>query len=180
MHAIAKSNFELGVGSTEKAVAYIEEQEKNMKDLIKSSTFDLGIEKKEDNILILDPFVIYDLDREEQEKKYYFPVTWECSDQIIAVVCLLDTTVGWQYTIGTDWVEELNSINYKDQDYIFYIDNGTLVAQNKVKKKVLFGKQMENDFDEKTVEAKKEIISNKFKRAKRIDVEENGKRKEKN
>lgn len=158
------------------AAAYIEEQENNMKDVIKSCALDLGIEKKEENISILDPFVIYDLNRKEQEKKYYFPVTWEHSNRIIAVVCLLDTTVGWQYTISTDWTEELNSINYKNEDYIFYIYNGTLVVQNKVKKKVFSGKKIEHDFDEKTVEKKKEIISNKFNRAKKIDVEENGKR----
>lgn len=161
---------------TDTADAYIEQQRENIRDILASCSADLNIDQCSENIRIGDSFVVYDLEKPEQEGLYYYPIMREGSDQIIALISLMDTSVGWQYTIDTNWVDELNSINYNKEDYIFYTDNGSLVAQSKKKKKMLTGKGVKDDFDNKSLETKKKIMRTKFKWIKKIDVEEKMKR----
>ena len=66
------------------------------------------------------PFVIYTLDREEQEESVYYPLVDEEKEKIRAVITVVNTTEGWQYTISEDWAEKLNDADYLNKDYLFY------------------------------------------------------------
>lgn len=171
--AFTKTEEMTDLVSLDDATLYMKSQKDSIKHIIYSCSTDLGIKLKNADIKFAEPFVVYDLKKETQEKTYYYPIMWDNSDQIIAVVCLMDTTVGWQYTINTNWADILNDLKYSKDNYIFYASEDTLVAESEHKKKVMSGKKIKDDFDDKTLEVKRKIIQNGYRKVKKIDVEEN-------
>ena len=66
----------------------------------------------ESNYSLGAPFVIYDLDTEYQTERYYFPVLDE-KDEVILMIIINGTTVGWGLTASEEMVDELNQIAYE-------------------------------------------------------------------
>lgn len=104
------------------------------------------------------PFVVYNEDLNVQEQILYYPVAVTDTKKVVAVISLMNTTVGWRYCIDTDWVDELNQSHYMNsqEDFIFYFSNEKFVVQksnsNDQKSKNSLASQ---EFDDKSFERKK-------------------------
>lgn len=116
------------------------------------------------------PFVIYTLDRDEQEESIYYPLVDEENRIIKAVVTVVNTTEGWQYTISEDWAEKLNGADYLNQDYLFYQNEGNITAQSKDRKTIINGGSVKDDFDDKSINVKEKTIKKKMKKWRKLDI----------
>lgn len=141
--------------------------------------FDMDAERGSE-LLIGKPFVVYDESKSIQDEILYYPVAESDSNKVVAVISLMNTSVGWQYCIDSDWADELNQWNYMDskEDFIFYYKDGSLVAEtsnseNQKSKNIL----KSQDLDHKSFENKKQIVKAKMRNWRKIDVEENRKSK---
>ena len=110
------------------------------------------------------PFVIYTLDREEQEESVYYPLVDEEKEKIRAVITVVNTTEGWQYTISEDWAEKLNDADYLNKDYLFYQKEGNITAQSGDRKVILNGDAVKDVFDDKSISVKEKTIKKKIKK----------------
>lgn len=116
------------------------------------------------------PFVIYTLDREEQEESVYYPLVDEEKEKIRVVITVVNTTEGWQYTISGDWAEKLNDADYLNKDYLFYQKEGNITAQNGDRKVILNGDAVKDVFDDKSVSVKEKTIKKKIKKWRKLDI----------
>lgn len=57
-------------------------------------------------------YIIYDASKAIQESSYYFPV-YE-NNEVVLVVNVIESNEGWNISVGTDEIEALNEINYKE------------------------------------------------------------------
>lgn len=116
------------------------------------------------------PFVIYTLDREEQEESVYYPLVDEEKEKIRAVITVVNTTEGWQYTISEDWAEKLNDADYLNKDYLFYQKEGNITAQSGDRKVILNGDAVKDVFDDKSISVKEKTIKKKIKKWRKLDI----------
>lgn len=158
---------------------YLSTQMNQIESVLVSCKKDLNIRADECNKLMVgDPFVVYNEDQNVQEQILYYPVAVKDTKKVVAVISLMNTTVGWQYCIDADWADELNKAHYMEskEDFIFYFSDKKFVVQksdsNDQKSKNILTTQ---EFDDKSFESKKQIMKAKMRNWRKIDVEENRK-----
>lgn len=158
---------------------YLLTQIDQIKLVLVSCKEDLNIRADECNKLMVgNPFVVYNEDQNVQEQILYYPIAVTDTKKVVAVISLMNTTVGWQYCIDTDWADELNQSHYmqSQEDFIFYFSNEKFVVQKSKdddqKSKNILAAQ---EFDDKSFESKKQIMKAKMRNWRKINVEENRK-----
>lgn len=92
-------------------------------------------------IVVAKPYIIWN-PLENQEAIYYFPLAIE--DRVFAVLAVLDTEDGLMVQYGTDISEQLNEINYLNENIIFYEYNGNLLAESKNECAVIYNFSIDN------------------------------------
>lgn len=81
------------------------------------------------DIRIGEPFIIYDINDIEQQGIYYYPLIG-ANNQYIFLITIIDTNHSLQYSLGNDFVDELNRIDYYNTDYVFYKNDDKIIAQS--------------------------------------------------
>lgn len=108
------------------------------------------------------PFIIYNLDEEQQQKEiYYFPI-FDSNKQVVLVFSVIGTNIGWTHCISQEMVDALNGMNYpKSSNYIIYKSGDNLVAESEKNLHVMSGRVDSNinKFSSIGFEEKKEIVS---------------------
>ncbi len=129
----------------------------------------------ESNYSLGAPFVIYDLDTEYQTERYYFPVLDE-KDEVILMIIINGTTVGWGLTASEEMVDELNQIAYEEEDYIFYESDDIIIAENDVKITNFSNEKNEKclQFEKKEFREKQKIVSEEINSSQKTDVTDTG------
>ena len=122
-------------------------------------------------------YIIYDASKAIQESSYYFPV-YE-NNEVVLVVNVIESNEGWNISVGTDEIEALKEINYKENGGIVYIADNVVYAENGENKAVLYsntGSVIENDmscdFEKLEFEEKSEIVEDKQKMVRAVEIEE--------
>lgn len=152
----------------------------NFKDIISSGKYfceDLGVKSDElDDTYIGNPFYVYDSSTDNEI--FYYPIISNVDNKIILVVTVMDTNNGWTIEYNTNLVDPLNDINYASGEYIFYNENGSIIADNSESRVVLETNETtenDSDFTKKDFYEKVTAISSKIKTLKEIDTEDNTK-----
>ncbi len=148
-HIEEKMN-QITAGATE----FVNENLDIMKTLVKECAEDLGIDKKElENTELGKPFLVYKIDQSNQDELFFYPVINKNTDTVLYIVNIVGTTVGWQYSINTDFVDELNDIDWSNKnDYIFYESDDKIMAQSLSEEYPFSDNNIVNDFiDEKLI-----------------------------
>ena len=100
----------------------------------------LGIDKNDmKNISIGNPFIIYSLSDSNQSEIYYYPIIDNRDNKVVITVDVMKMTDSWTYSIGTEYVEYLNKINYTNSEYIFYSYGDYIYSDDGNKSTVLYG-----------------------------------------
>ena len=152
---------------------FLEKEENNVKKLIVSCKKEFGINvMSEEELFIGEPFAVDDNEQLVQEETLYYPIQRVNSQSAVAILSLINTTVGWQYSIDTNWVDELNRSGYlqSKEDYLFYVKDGQLCAE---KSNNVPLSKTEKDYQNNSFEIKKKQLKEKMKKWKKVDVEEN-------
>lgn len=159
---------------TPEATQYMEDEWEDIQQVLVSCEKEFGIVKQEvENLALANPFVIYDVESDTQEKCIYFPLVNRNSKKIVAVVALVKTTIaGWQYTISRDWAERLNELDYLGKEYLFYQVEGNITAEREEAKFILNGKGINDDFDDRSYREKEQEIKEKMRKWEKLDVKE--------
>ncbi|SEW10270.1 hypothetical protein [[Clostridium] fimetarium] len=101
----------------------------NMLEVVKSMLDIFNIKPSNlNNLTIGTPFIIYELDRDDQDGIFHYPVF--DNDKVILNVSIMVVTSGLSISIDQDMVPQLNSINYASGSCIFYESNGSIVAES--------------------------------------------------
>lgn len=118
-------------------------------------------------------FVIYDLNSQPQNELYYLPVIAE--DNIIDTVSIVNTNLGYSFSVSNEYSEELDSIDYDNKDYIFYMSKNNLVADNGVSQKAIKGiiDSQAIDFLKKPIYEKLAFICNKKQQLQETNLNDN-------
>lgn len=161
--SVAKENADIVSYIPKEGMVYFNE---NYKSMLKCITEDEGVVIDISKMKIGVPYVDYIID-EVQNPIYHFPVIYK--SKIIYVIDLAESEQGYVLAIGTDFVDKLNQIDYQNKEYIFYQENGELIAENEDgKTKIYSNNSVKNYSIEKTkfyaksFRAKKEAIYNKI------------------
>lgn len=75
------------------------------------------------------PYVIY-LPWEIQDEIFYYPVLDTGTEKVVSVVGLIGTDQGYVYEISNRMVEVLNELDYAHNNWIFYVYDQKLYAEN--------------------------------------------------
>ena len=130
-------------------------------------TLNIEIDDME-KITIGTPFLIYSLSDSNQSEIYYYPVININNNQIIVTIEVLKNALAdeWTYNIGTEYVDSLNKINYKDGQYIFYDYNGEVYYDNGIQSLTFSNKKTSakivENFKQLDYSRKIETISNRI------------------
>ena len=143
----------------------------------------LGIDKNDmKNISIGNPFIIYSLSDSNQSEIYYYPIIDNRDNKVVITVDVMKMTDSWTYSIGTEYVEYLNKINYTNSEYIFYSYGDYIYSDDGNKSIVLYGngnetgKEKVKAFQQLDCSKKIEAISNRistFEQKKNNDLQPN-------
>lgn len=110
---------------------------------MKTATEEFNIEKnKLKNVELGDPFVIYDLDTSVQNEEIYYPVISIDFQEVVFVITVIGTTCGWEHSIGTDMVEELNELDYAKKDEVVFFECNDVITGQSVSQKINFSNNM--------------------------------------
>lgn len=156
---------------TTEAENYLKKELNSIRNVIASYEKEFGIKANIAKKLKMEKaFVVYDMNKDIQEECVYYPLMNQDNHKIMAIVVLVNTTVGWTYTISREWTEELTKCNYLDKDYLFYQSEGNLVAECREGKITLNGDEIKSGFNNKTYKEKEKIIAGKMKKWRKINV----------
>ncbi len=143
----------------------------------------LGIDKNDmTNISIGNPFIIYSLSDSNQSEIYYYPIIDNRDNKVVITVDVLKMADTWTYSIGTEYVEYLNKINYTNSEYIFYSYDDYIYSDDGNKSTVLYGdgnetgKEKVKAFQQLDCSKKVEAISHRistFEQKKNNDLQPN-------
>lgn len=159
----AKENAEIISYIPKEGMDYFNSNYKSMlKCITEDESVEIDISKVETGV----PYVDYIID-EIQNPIYHFPMIYK--DKIIYVIDLSESELGYVLAIGTDFVDELNQIDYQNKEYIFYQEDGELIAENEDGKIKIYSNDGVKNFSIKNAQfyaksfrAKKEAIYNKI------------------
>lgn len=160
------------------AAQYIQEKYSDIVELAKlyQEAFQLDGTTLHD-LTIGEPYVILDLDETQQDELYYYPIL-DAEDKIILVVSVMGTTEGWNLSISTEMTEELNNIEYVENNFVFLESEDNIVAESKDDAIVIEGEENEIieeytdlDYDE-LVEEVSEKIDEQFVKTDILEEEE--------
>lgn len=116
-----------------KSKSVIENDFSNIKKITTYYSEEVGINSEElKNIAVGKPFMIYSLSDSKQSELYYYPAINNKENKVVAMIEVYKSENKWTYSIGTEYVEYLNEINYSEnQDrYIFYSSEGKIYADD--------------------------------------------------
>lgn len=164
---------------TSAAAKYVKGELDNIREVMASCEEQFGVDSEvAERLTLAKPFVIYNMEKDSQEENVYFPLVKDNSREIVAVVCLTNTTVGWSYTISRDWAKQLTDCNYLEEEYLFYQSEGSLMAESEENKVAIQGQIIEQDFEKKSYNEKEQFMKKKMKKLEKLNVEKNKKRNE--
>lgn len=144
-----------------------------MKEVVRQCADEMNIRDSElSNLKIDDPIFIYDTDDTVQEKAVYYPVRNVRLNKILFVVAVVATTEGINYSINTEFVPVLNSLSDETSEYIYYSAEDRIIAESKKEKKEISAGETNNDFIDKSFEAKEKIIADSLSKVEELDLEE--------
>ena len=67
------------------------------------------------------PYVIYNIETDKQDEIYYFPILQD--DEIVLVATVMGTEDGWSFSFSNDMADDLNEIDYIEQEDILFIQS---------------------------------------------------------
>ena len=109
------------------------------------------------NISMGEPYYIYDVRKELQSARFYFPIYDE--NQIILMLHINYTSEGWKVTMDTEYTDVLNELDYKNTDCIFYYIGSDIYAENETQVRLIQGNGKKTDeFINKSFEEKKSAV----------------------
>lgn len=82
------------------------------------------------NVKIGKPFILYE-DGLGQDEIYYFPLIQ--NGNVLMTLCVCGLTDGWGVSLGTEFVDILNELDYQNNDFLLYRKGTALVAQGNMK-----------------------------------------------
>ena len=91
--------------------------------------FDLEPQQLE-NIYIGNPYTIYNINNDSENEIYYYPIVDRSNDEIVMIINIVGTTNGWSMSVDQNFVEQLNKMDFLNNDYILYADEDATVAEN--------------------------------------------------
>lgn len=142
------------------SVIYAKENYIGIIEAVKQYSSNFRIERNQlDNIRLGKPFIIYKANENVQDEMYYYPVL-DAQDNIVLLICIIGTTDGWRISATEELVQQLNNIEHFDSNYILYVTDDGIYAENKGNKIVLesSGECDNNSFDKYSYDLKKQII----------------------
>lgn len=74
-----------------------------------------------------EPFCIFDADHVSQQAVFYYPILND-DNQYILLLTVIDTNHSLQGSLDNELVNDLNTIDYLNTDYVFYKTNEKLIA----------------------------------------------------
>jgi len=114
----------------EGATKFVSENYKDIVEVVKDYKNEFNVSSYDlNNITLGKPYVIYNLDETQQDEIYYYPIL-NSNSEIILTLCITGTTEGWGLSISEEMSDELNSINYLSEEFIFYESADNIVAEN--------------------------------------------------
>ena len=138
------------------AVRYIKENYIDVIDIIKTNIDKFNIDENTIyNLKLGKPFVIYDFTEEKQDEIYYFPLLND--KNVILVISVMGTTVGWNISASEDMVSYLNIIDYASDNYIFYGTDNRIVCESLDEIIYLSGKDNHSYNNFETIDFKEKI-----------------------
>lgn len=157
----------------EQITQYVHGEFGAIKEVVSQCADEMNIAKSElSNLKMDDPIFIYDTEDTIQDKAAYYPVRNVRLDKILFVVAVVDTTEGINYSINTEFVPVLNSLNNEISEYIYYSVEDRIVAENKKEKKKFSIGDANDDFIDKSYEAKEKIVVDSLSNIEELDMEE--------
>jgi len=151
---------------------YANEHFRNSFEIIEDFSSNLRIDKKLlDQGFLGKPFIIYNYDEYRQDEIYYYPIL-NMSNEVVYMFTVMGRVDGWSHSISEEMVDELNDIDYFNNEFIYYMSENRLVAESQSEVRVLRGSRESSniDFESKTFYQKKEIIVNSIDKLIKTDV----------
>lgn len=113
------------------ATDLVEQRLESIVDVSKDFSEELCIDVNDlEKVSIGTPYIVYDVADTVQDEVYHYPIINDNDGNVVLIVDVMGTTDGWHYDISTEYVSELNDIDYAEQDYIFYGTEENIVAEN--------------------------------------------------
>ncbi len=158
---------------SKKATQYLKGEMETIRQLLITCENDFDVDKDvAERLQLGTPFIIYNVEQNNQEDSFYYPLVDIKNNNIIAILSLVNTTTGWTYTINKDWAKELSDCNYLNKDYLFYQSEDNFIAESDSECVVLGGEDSGSDFKDIAYNDKKRIIAKSMKNRRKLDVKE--------
>ena len=158
----------------EQATLYVESELDSIMLMVKHWAEAMNIDKEKlGEVYVGEPYFICDLDTNESDEIYYYPIILSKTDQIVCVVSLLGTIDGWTYSVDTEMVELLEDVDYTENQTIFYESDDCIFADNceSVESLNNIGNAECENFSEKTLDEKVDVIYEKMQNVQKIDTD---------
>lgn len=178
LYPVAESHAEISFDArmqqiSEEATQFIRNNMHAIQEVAESCSKELKIESSKFNDWMLGtPFMIYDLDLDVQEETFFYPLIDKRTGKVFLIASVIGTSVGWQYSINKEMVDELNQIEWPNTNCIFYQSEGKIIAQTKEKKYYFSNRVFNDSFDDKTFEAKKKVILDDMTKMEKVNISE--------
>lgn len=178
LYPVGESHAEISFNAkmeqiSKEATQFVQNNMYAIQEAAESCSKEFGIEISEfDNWMFGMPFMVYDLDIDVQEEIFFLPLINKMTGKVFLVVSVIGTSVGWQYSISKEMVDELNQIKWPNTNCIFYQSKGKIVAQTRGKRYYFSNLGINDSFDDKTFEAKKKVILSDITKMEKVNISE--------
>lgn len=178
LYPVGESHAEISFNAkmeqiSKEATQFVQNNMYAIQEAAESCSKEFGIEISEfDNWMFGMPFMVYDLDIDVQEEIFFYPLINKTTGKVFLVVSVIGTSVGWQYSISKEMVDELNQIKWPNTNCIFYQSKGKIVAQTRGKRYYFSNLGINDSFDDKTFEAKKKVILSDITKMEKVNISE--------